>query len=159
VSQLGQTPGSPLLCYRWEDTDRALTDQLELEAEGFGGTVEDGHAAIRFTNPTNAGDVLPTIRTEFHRVASGAETAPVRETGSSVYQVFDGAGTVTVGDFSWSVTRGDLFVVPSWQPLSIRSEASASDSDSGALDLFRFSDAPIFERLNLARTHTEGTHR
>ena len=40
----------------------------------------------------------------------------------------------------------------SWQPLSIRSEASASDSDSGALDLFRFSDSPIFESLNLART-------
>lgn len=156
VSQLGEVPGSPLLCYRWEDTDRALTDQLELEAEGFGGTVEHGHAAIRFTNPTNAGDVLPTIRTEFHRIASGRETAPVRETGSSVYQVFDGAGTVTVGDFSWSVTRGDLFVVPSWQPLSVRSEASASDSDSGALDLFRFSDAPIFERLNLARTQIEG---
>jgi gentisate 1,2-dioxygenase len=50
------------------------------------------------------------------------------------------------------VTRGDLFIVPSWQPLSIRSEASASDSDSGALDLFRFSDSPIFESLGLART-------
>jgi len=102
--------------------------------------------------------VLPTIRTEFHRVASGTETAPRRETGSSVYQVFDGSGTVTVADFSWSVTRGDLFVVPSWQPLSVRSDASASDSDSGALDLFRFSDAPIFERLNLAHTQIEGTN-
>ena len=29
------------------------------------------------------------------------------------------------------VARGDLFVVPSWQPLSVRSEAGASDSDSG----------------------------
>ncbi|WP_301484801.1 cupin domain-containing protein [Intrasporangium sp.] len=154
VSQIGSTPGSPLLAYRWEDTDRALTDQLELEAEGYAGTLEPGHAAVRFTNPTNGRDVLPTIRTEFHRVRSGAETGPVRETGSSVYQVFDGAGRVTVGDFSWSVTRGDLFVVPSWQPLSIRSEASASDSDSGALDLFRFSDSPIFEALNLARTQT-----
>lgn len=159
VSQLGSTQGSPLLCYRWEHTDRALADQLDLEAEGYAATIERGHAAIRFTNPTNGLDVLPTIRTEFHRVASGVETAPTRETGSSVYQVFDGAGTVTVGDFTWSVTRGDLFVVPSWQPLSIRSEASASDSDSGALDLFRFSDAPIFEKLNLARTETEGTNR
>ena len=65
------------------------------------------------------------------------------------------SGTVTVGSESWSVTRGDLFVVPSWQPLSIRSEASASDSDSGALDLFRFSDTPIFEKLNLYRSQED----
>jgi gentisate 1,2-dioxygenase len=58
---------------------------------------------------------------------------------------------VTVGDASWSVSRGDLFVVPSWQPLSVKSEAGTSDSDSGALDLFRFSDSPIFEALKLDR--------
>ncbi len=154
VSMLEESQGSPLLRYRWADTDAALTDQLDLEAEGFGGTLEPGHAAVRFTNPTNARDVLPTIRTEMHRIAAGTETAPVREVGSSVYQVFDGSGRVTVGEHSWSVTRGDLFVVPSWQPLTIRSEASASDSDSGALDLFRFSDTPIFEKLNLYRTES-----
>ncbi len=86
-----------------------------------------------------------------HRVVRGVETEPVRETGSSVYQVFDGSGTVTIGDHRWSVTRGDLFVVPSWQPFSVRSEAGATDSDSGALDLFRFSDAPVFEALRLDR--------
>jgi gentisate 1,2-dioxygenase len=155
VSQLGSTPGSPLLAYRWVDTDAALTDQLDLEREGFGGVVEPGHALVRFTNPTNGGDVLPTIRTQFHRVVPGTQTAPRRETGSSVYQVFDGSGRVTVGEHSWSVTRGDLFVVPSWQPFSVASQASASDSDSGALDLFQFSDAPIFERLNLFKTRLD----
>ncbi|MFJ8113680.1 cupin domain-containing protein [Streptomyces sp. NPDC096132] len=152
-------PGSPLLAYRWEHTDRALADQLALEAEGFGGTVEPGHAAVRFTDPATGADVLPTVRAEMHRVARGAETAPVRETGSSVYQVFDGSGTVTVGDRTWSVTRGDLFVVPSWQPLSVRSESGTTDSDSGALDLFRFSDTPVFEALRLDRAHVEGTTR
>jgi gentisate 1,2-dioxygenase len=159
VSAPGPQPGTPLLAYRWVDTDAALRDQLELEAEGFGATVEHGHAAVRYTNPTTAGDVLPTIRAEMHRIQSGTETTQRRETGSSVYQVFDGTGTVTIGGSSWSVSRGDLFVVPSWQPFSVRSEASASDSDSGALDLFRFSDAPIFEALHLDRTHTEGTNR
>ncbi|WP_370937106.1 cupin domain-containing protein [Amycolatopsis sp. cg13] len=147
-------PGSPLLAYKWEHTDAALRDQLQLEKEGYGGTVEPGHAAVRFSNPHNGSDVLPTIRAEFHRVARGAETAPVRETGSSVCQVFDGSGTVTVGDTSWTVSRGDLFVVPSWQPLSVKSEAGATDSDSGALDLFRFSDAPVFEALHLDRQET-----
>ncbi|MDV6269755.1 cupin domain-containing protein [Rhodococcus globerulus] len=144
-------PGSPLLSYKWEFTDRALRDQLAIEAEGYGGTVEPGHAAVRYTNPHTGGDVLPTMRTEFHRIVRGAETAPVKETGSSVYQVFDGSGTVTVGDRTWTVTRGDLFVVPSWTPFSAKSEAGMTDSDSGALDLFRFGDAPVFEALQLNR--------
>ncbi|MFI9596425.1 cupin domain-containing protein [Nonomuraea sp. NPDC052265] len=159
VSQLGRHQGTPLLCYRWTDTDAALADQLALEREGHAGTVEPGHALVRYVDPATAGDVLPTIRAQFHRITAGVETAPHRETGSSVYQVFDGSGRITVGDRSWSVTRGDLFVVPSWQPLSIRSEASASDSDSGALDLFQFSDAPIFTKLDLYRDHTEKSSR
>lgn len=158
VSQPGPTRATPLLNYRWVDTDAALADQLALEAEDAPGVVEPGHAAVRYLNPTTGGDVLPTIRTEMHRIAKGASTAPTQEAGSSVYQVFDGAGRVTVGQHSWSVTRGDLFVVPSWQPLSIVSEASSSDSDSGALDLFRFSDTPILEALGLDRTHTEGSN-
>ncbi len=103
--------------------------------------------------------MLPTIRAEMHRITRGTQTAPVRETGSSVYQVFDGSGAVTVGDTRWAVTRGDLFVVPSWQPFSARSEAGPSDSDSGALDLFRFSDSPVFEALQLNRTHVGGMTR
>jgi gentisate 1,2-dioxygenase len=149
------SPGSPLLSYKWEHTDRALADQLLLEKQGHGGTVEPGHAAVRFTNPVDGTDVLPTLRAEFHRVARGAEIAPVRETGSSVYQVFDGSGTVFVGDHSWTVARGDLFVVPSWQPFAAKSEAGATDSDSGALDLFRFTDAPVFEALRLDRTQKD----
>ncbi|MGW2768016.1 cupin domain-containing protein [Streptomyces sp. NPDC001275] len=151
LSAVPVTPGSPLLSYKWEYTNAALRDQLLLEKEGFGGTVEPGHAAVRYSNPHDGSDVLPTIRAEFHRIARGAETAPVRETGSSVYQVFDGSGVVTVGDKSWTVTRGDLFVVPSWEPFAARSEAGTTDSDEGALDLFRFSDAPVFEALKLHR--------
>lgn len=148
-------PGTPLLAYRWEHTDRALADQLELESEGFPGVVEPGHAVVRFTNPATGGDVLPTIRTEMHRVRRGAGTAPRREVGSSVYQVFDGSGVVRVGSEEWTVARGDLFVVPSWQPFSVRSEAGTTDSDSGALDLFRFSDTPIFEALQQHRVQVD----
>src|SRR6202050_234857 len=82
------TPGSPLLAYRWEQTDRALADQLAIEKEGYGGTVEPGHAAVRYTDPATGQDVLPTIRVEFHRVARGAQPAPARETGSGGYPGF-----------------------------------------------------------------------
>jgi gentisate 1,2-dioxygenase len=154
VSAPGPQPGTPLLAYRWAATDSALHDQLALGDAGYGGWVEPGHAAVRYTNPTNGQDVLPTIRAEMHRVRRGTTTTPVREVGSSVYQVFDGTGTVQIEDHSWSVTRGDLFVVPSWASFSVTSQAGSDDSDSGALDLFRFSDAPIVEKLDLARCAT-----
>ncbi|MFF7980649.1 hypothetical protein ACFZDK_16205 [Streptomyces sp. NPDC007901] len=158
VSQLGRRQGTPRPAYRGADTDATLSDQLELEHAGHPGTVDPGHALVRYTIPSDGRDVLPTIRAQFHRIRTGAETTPRLETGSSVSQVFEGSGEVTVGDFSWSVTRGDLFVVPSWTRLSIRSQASPSDSDSGALDLFQFSDAPILSKLNLFRAHTEESH-
>ncbi|HEX3788549.1 MAG TPA: cupin domain-containing protein [Pseudonocardiaceae bacterium] len=148
VSQPTRTPSSPIAAYRWEHTDAALTDQLALEAEGHPGIVEPGHAAVRFTNPTTGGDVMPTIRAEMHRLRVGTRTATRREVGSAVWQVFEGRGLVRVGEHEWPVERGDLVVVPSWQPLTLSAEID--------LDLFRFSDTPIFERLHADRVQIEG---
>jgi gentisate 1,2-dioxygenase len=153
LTHLRPTPATPLLAYRWEHTDRALAEQLELEREGHAVTVEPGHAAVRYTNPTTGGDVLPTIRTEFHRLAPGTQTAGRREVGSSVFQVFEGVGEVTVGPVdgpatTWAVEHGDIFVVPSWQTLTLRTEAG--------LELFRFSDTPMFERLAQDRVEIDG---
>ncbi len=145
VSQPDALTATPLLAYRWVDTDRALAEQLALEAEGHVATLSPGHAAVRYTNPTTGRDVLPTIRAEMHRVRAGAQTQARREVGSSVVQVFDGAGSVTVGDETWTVGRGDLFVVPSWTSFS------AAATDAANLDLFRFGDAPIFEALHANR--------
>lgn len=133
----------PLAAYRWEHTDAALAAQLEVAAEGHPGVLEPGHAAVRFTNPTTGSDALTTLRTEMHRIAAGQRTAPVRETGSSVWQVFDGSGVISLNGTRTDVVRGDVIAVPSWCEVSI--EAGTD------LDLFRFSDAPVFERLNLAR--------
>lgn len=150
LSHLEDAPSSPLLAYRWVDTDRALDEQLALEAEGVRATKGPGHAAVRFINPTSGRDVLPTIRCEMHRVVSGASTVAKRETGSSVCQVFDGEGTVRVGDRQWQVSRGDMFVVPSWHQFTARCDESQS-----SLDLFCFSDAPIFEKLNAWRAEID----
>jgi gentisate 1,2-dioxygenase len=149
VSRTEALAATPLLAYRWVDTDRALTEQLALEEEGDASTLSPGHAAVRFTNPTTGGDVLPTMRTEMHRVRAGSKTLTRREVGSSVYQVFDGTGTVAVGDSEWSVGRGDMFVVPSWVPFA------AKATDASNLDLFRFGDAPIFEALHAHRVQID----
>lgn len=148
VSRPAPEPNSPIAAYRWEHTDAALADQLALEDEGHPGVVEPGHAAVRFSNPTTGGDVMPTIRAEMHRLRPGSRTAARREVGSAVWQVFDGTGRVLVGDREWDVSRGDLVAVPSWAPVRLESD--------GGLDLFRFSDTPIFERPHADRVQVDG---
>lgn len=145
LSCLQDTVSSPIGAYRWEFTDRALTEQLLLEDEGQPATVEQGHAAVRYVNPTTGGDVMPTIRAEFHRLRAGTQTPARHEVGSSVFQVFEGSGSVVMGGVEHKLDIGDLFVVPSWVAWSLQAETQ--------FDLFRFSDAPIMERLNFARTH------
>lgn len=141
---------SPISAYRWEYTDRALAEQLLLEDEGQPATVEPGHAAVRYTNPTTGGDVMPTLRAEFHRLRPGASTRTRRDVGSSVWQVFDGEGSVTLDGREERLGKGDLFVVPSWISWSLQS------AKEHGIDLFRFSDAPIIERLHFHRTFIEG---
>ena len=134
---------SPLMAYRWEPTDAALTAQLELEDEGHPGVVEPGHAVVRYTNPATGADALTTIRTEMHRLRAGCRTATTRVAGSSVWQVFDGQGQLELDGGRHELRTGDLFSVPSWAPLSLSTERG--------LDAFRFSDDPVFERLGLSR--------
>ncbi len=143
LSALEETVSSPLAAFRWEHTDRALAEQLRLESEGHPGVVGPGHAAIRFVNPTTGGDVMPTIRCEFHRLRQGAVSPGQRDVGSSVFQVFDGNGAVTLNGTRHPLERGDIFVVPSWISWSLEAETG--------FDLFRFSDAPIMERLGFMR--------
>ena len=144
VALAGTRPASPLVAYRWAHTDAALTAQLELEQEGIAGVLEPGHAAIRYTNPTSGGDALTTMRTEFHRLRAGAATRASRTSASSVWQVFDGAGSVRLDGTERPLERGDIIAVPAWTEFSLRA--------SSQLDLFTFSDAPVFEKLNLLRT-------
>jgi gentisate 1,2-dioxygenase len=132
------------MAYRWAHTDAALASQLELEDEGHPGVVEPGHAAIRFTNPTTGGDALTTMRTEMHRLRAGTPTARTRTSASSVWQVFDGTGTVTLDGECHRLQRGDVIAVPAWTEFMLQAD--------DPLDLFAFSDAPVFEKLNLLRT-------
>lgn len=148
LSQLQNTVSSPIGAYRWEFTDRALTEQLLLEDEGVPATVAPGHAAIRYVNPTTGGDVMPTIRCEFHRLREGVETAVRQDVGSTVFQVFEGRGAVVLNGVTHKLDKGDMFVVPSWIIWSLQAETQ--------FDLFRFSDAPIMERLDFMRTKFTG---
>ncbi len=108
------------------------------------GVLEPGHAGVRFSNPTTGKDALVTIRTEMRRLRVGTTTVPVRSVGSAVWQVFEGEATATVGDKVFEIAKGDLFVVPSWAEVILSARTQ--------VDLFRFSDEPVYEALGLART-------
>jgi gentisate 1,2-dioxygenase len=131
------------MAYRWERTERALWAQLDLEAAGHSNTMEPGHAAVRFTNPTTGKDALRTIRTEMHRYTMGTVTTPTRVVGSAVWQIFNGNGVVEIGTQRFEAMPGDLIAVPSWAPVTVHATSN--------LDVFRFSDEPVYEALGLDR--------
>ena len=91
---------------------------------------------------------MPTLRCEFHRLRAGAATPVTHEVGSSVWQVFEGEGTVVLGETEHRLHTGDLFAVPSWVPWSLHADSQ--------FDLFRFNDGPIVDRLHFTRTYVPG---
>ena len=60
-----------------------------------------------------------------------------------MFQVFEGDGAVILNGERITLEKGDMFVAPSWIPFAFEAETQ--------FDLFRFSDAPIMERLNFMR--------
>lgn len=130
---------SPLLAYRWTDTDAAL--DAVMAADGLGA------ATVRYTDPVSRRDVMPTMRCEMRRLAPGAAIRPERQTGSRVCSVLNGRGTAVVGDQTFELIEGDVYVIPSWT--AHRLEAGAE-----TLDIFVTSDAPVLEKIHIYREET-----
>lgn len=126
---------SPLLAYRWADTNRALDGQLAV--------TRAGHARVRFTDPVRGGDVMPTMRCEMDRIRRGRRSDTERQTGGRVACVLSGTGRMQVGDEIFELAPGDILAIPSWTWWSVE-----ADSD---LDLFSTSDAPVLDALGLFR--------
>ncbi len=144
----GAQPGasglhSPLLVYRWNATDAALSALL--------GDSGECHAAIRYCDTSNGSDVMPTMRSEMHRLLPGLRGATTRTVGSSIWVVFRGAGSSVIGGVRYEWNAGDIFVVPSWAPV----DHEATE----ASDLFVLSDAPVMKALGLGRSETMAGHQ
>ena len=136
--------GLPLGAHR-----RRATAQLELEAEGHPGVVEPGHAAVRYTNPATGGDALPTIRAEMHRLARRHRRPRRRRDG----RVVGLAGVRRRRHGRPSATSSCEVATrrPVRRPVLGSRRRRPTARDPTGLDLFRFSDAPVFEALGLAR--------
>jgi gentisate 1,2-dioxygenase len=137
----GAAPGpghSPLLAYRWADTDAALDGLL---AEN-GGPM----ASLEFTDPTTGRPVMPTMACEMHRIMPGKRTATTRKVGSSVLVAYRGAGASVINGTRFEWGPGDMLAVPSW--------ATVDHQTSEPSDLFAISDAPVLKALGLYREIT-----
>ncbi|WJV62984.1 gentisate 1,2-dioxygenase [Pectobacteriaceae bacterium CE70] len=129
---------SPIFNYRY-DRSRDALEQLSRngdpdECEGF---------KLRYINPANGGHPMPTMATFMQLLPHGLTTQPIRATDSTIYHVVEGEGRVTIGQEQFIFAPKDIFVVPSWIPLSIESLADTV--------LFSFSDRPVQEALGLFR--------
>jgi gentisate 1,2-dioxygenase len=100
-----------------------------------------GHK-IEYLNATGA-SVTATLGAFLQRLPSGFRGAAYRSTDSTVYCVAEGQGTSRIGDRSFEWAARDIFVVPSWYPVS---HEASEDSV-----LFSFSDRPVQKALGLWR--------
>jgi gentisate 1,2-dioxygenase len=98
---------------------------------------------MQFINPLTGGHAMPTIAAFIQLVPKGFATQPCRATDGSIYSVVEGEGRVTIGGEAFDYEPRDIFVVPSWAPLEIRSR--------GESVLFSFSDRPGQEAMGLWR--------
>lgn len=129
---------SPLLRYRWSETDRAL--------EALHQTRGGPHVSLEYVNPLTGGPVVATFACEMHRVYPGERTATQRKTGSSIYVVFRGTGRTVIGGQLFEWAPGDIFVTPSW--------AAVDHEVNETADLFAISDRPVMQALHLYRHDT-----
>jgi gentisate 1,2-dioxygenase len=127
---------SPLLVYRWLDTGAELSRLAREQPEA-------AMVSTVFANPATGASVLPTLSCSMHRLSGGRRTPVLRRTGNSIFVVFRGSGSSTVGGTRLDWADGDMLVVPSWAPAEHWSDAGA--------DLFELSDAPVLRALGLYR--------
>jgi gentisate 1,2-dioxygenase len=99
-------------------------------------------ARIEYVKPGGA-PVTPTLGGFLQLLPAGFSGAPHRSTDSTVYCVAEGRGSSRVGDHTFQWAERDIFVAPSWCPVS--------HNAAGESVLFSFSDRPAQKALGLWR--------
>jgi gentisate 1,2-dioxygenase len=132
------TPSSPLRHYPYVRTRAALDTMLR------NGDVDEWDGVkVRYVNPATGDWAMPSIATSMQLLPAGFTGRPYRTTDATVYSVVEGGGMATIGSQQLVFEPKDTFVVPSWEPLTLR---ASTDSV-----LFSFSDRPLHETLGLYR--------
>lgn len=140
VGDRTSSPNSPLLRYRWAETEERLRTLADRDGSPFDGL------ALEYTNPFTGGPVMPTIDCWIQMLRPGERTQAHRHTGSVIYNVARGGGSSIISGQKFDWTEGDIFCVPSW---AIHEHANGSGSEEAIL--FSMNDSPVLRALNLYR--------
>src|ERR1700681_3657927 len=73
---------------------------------------------MQYANPATGGYPMPTIGAFLQLLPSGFHGASYRSTDATVFCVAEGRGRSLVGDNSFEWVEHDIFVVPSWCPVT-----------------------------------------
>ena len=98
---------------------------------------------MRFVNPASGGPPMPMIGTYIQLLPAGFDGAPYRATDATIYCVIEGRGHSRIGDKTIHWKERDIFVVPSWHPVSHHAEGQAV--------LFSASDRPVQQTFGIWR--------
>jgi gentisate 1,2-dioxygenase len=98
---------------------------------------------MRYTNPLTGGSAMPTMSTAMQLLPKGFRTSGFRCTGSTVYVIVEGEGSVTVGDRSFEWLPHDVIAVPSWNLVTFAARSEAV--------IFSYSDRVVLEALGIYR--------
>lgn len=98
---------------------------------------------LQYVNPATGGYPMPTIAAFLQLLPAGFRGEAYRSTDATVYCAAEGRGTSRVGDQTFTWGPHDIFVVPSWQPVSHEAQETSV--------LFSFSDRAAQKALGLWR--------
>lgn len=98
---------------------------------------------VRYIDPASGSSPMPTISAFIQLLPAGFSTNPYRSTDGTVFVVVEGEGTSEIGDARFDWKPRDIFIAPSWHPISHHCRTSAT--------LFSFSDRAVQEKLGIWR--------
>ena len=108
------------------------------------GPVDARHGVkMQYINPATGGSPMPAMAAFLQLLPAGFHGEPFRSTEATVFCAAEGAGVSRVGGDNFEWREHDIFVVPSWRPVS-----HSAHEDSV---LFSFSDRPAQQLLGLWR--------
>jgi gentisate 1,2-dioxygenase len=129
---------APVLNYPYSRT-REVLDQLYRN-----GPLDPWHGIkSQYINPATGGYPMPSIGAFVQLLPSGFHTKSYRSTDATVYTVVEGRGRSQIGNLTFEWTKRDIFVVPSWYPVSHQADEETV--------LFSYSDRPVQKILGIWR--------
>ena len=129
---------TPIFSYPYARTREALE-----RMRGNAGWHSCHGLKMQYINPTTGGSAMPTIGAFIQLLPKAFDGRPYRATDGTVYCVVEGRGRTRVGDSAFEWEPKDVFVAPSWLPISHQAQDDSV--------LFSFSDRPVQQALGLWR--------